>query len=168
MRFIVFALIVCVSPFVRAVGLSDYAGTWTLDRSASKDLPGFYDQVARHLLTVARQGDELRVTVAIDSTAGERQQQALTYRMDGEKTQAQAAMRTPDGTKTATVTSTARVNADGSLSIDSERVVPGAAAPMRDSEHWVLAGDDTLRVERSFSAGGPKPFVMTFRRDARS
>ncbi len=135
-----------------ATAPANYAGNWTLDKKQSKNLPGFYENVQSHKLSITQ--DEKHLNVAVEVNIGQKEPDKLNfvYNLDGSESKTETMIRTPDGLIHVPTTLKATVNADGRLQITITRTIK-----MRDQtfdaitvEDWVLSADGkTLSIHRT-------------------
>jgi hypothetical protein len=138
---------------LQAAGPANFAGTWSLDKGQSKDLPPFYENVKTHSLKITQSAKELVVSVDVTSAAHEPDHFDFTYALDGSPTKAEAKIRTPDGPMSVPATLQATVAADGGLAITIVRELPSldGGEPMKGTtnEKWHLQPDGkTLVIDR--------------------
>ena len=162
-----FALLLSFSVF--AAGPANYSGNWSLDKSASKDLPPFYEQVKSHSLKITQNEKELLVAVEVTSGAHEPDRFDVTFHLDGQPVKSDAQVRTPNGPMKVPATFTAQPEADGGLTITIERELPSRdGQPFKGTtvEKWRLSQDGkTLTIDRSDTMrGGSFASTMIFTR----
>lgn len=144
-----FALLAALS--LNAATPADYAGTWTLDKTASKDLPPYYENIKSHALKITR--TENRLVVGIDIQSDTADHFDYTYTLDGKPVQAQTKVRTPNGPVDVPTTMTASAAENGELTITIDRELPSRdGTPFKGTtvETWRLGADgQTLTIERA-------------------
>jgi len=139
----------CVSAgliiFAAAIAFAavpSYAGTWTLDKSKSGELPGRWQQADSIEMDVTQ--NDKTLGVALKAGPGG---DTLTYNLDGTASTADVGGRMPGK-----ATLTAKVNGDGSVELTSVREGnrDGQSFKFATTEVWQLAdGGKTLKVKRS-------------------
>ncbi|MFL6247849.1 MAG: hypothetical protein ACJ74H_17630 [Thermoanaerobaculia bacterium] len=152
---------------------ADFSGQWSLDKTQSKDLPPFYEEVKAHSLKITQDEKELVVAVEITSDAHEPLHIDFKYRLDGQPTKTESQIRTPDGPMSVPTILTAKPQDDGTLAITIERELPSRGGEtMKGStvEKWRLQPDGkTLIIDRvDEMRRGTTTSTLIFKRDARS
>jgi len=148
--------LVAAFALVAMAAVPSYAGTWTLDKSKSGELPRFWQNADSIQLVVTQDAKQLVVT----SKAGQAGD-ALAYNLDGSTSTADVGGRMPGK-----ATLSAKVNANGSIELTSKRDVSfnGNATSFTTTETWELAdGGKTLKVKRtSESPRGKQEYNLVF------
>jgi hypothetical protein len=147
----------------------DYSGKWTLDRTASKNLPRMFENISQQKISVTQTAEKFSVALDITRTEGEPIKQTLDFDLTGKPTQTETVVRTPDGEKKAPMTLTAKLRDDGRVEVNEEREMKtpdGAAMSFNTYELWDLSADGkTLTVHRKDQTPrGDREFDMVFTR----
>jgi hypothetical protein len=152
MRKILIALFLLLAAHLLAADAPNYAGEWTLDKAASKDLPPYYERITGHTLRVTQSEKELVVAVTLTSDAHEPDLLTFNYKLDGVATKAESQVRTPNGPMAVPTITTAKMEENGALTIIIERELPSRGGePMKGTtvEKWRLEADGkTLVIDR--------------------
>jgi chitinase len=120
----------------------NYAGTWALDKSKSGELPRMWQNADSIQMDVTQNDKTLGVTVK-----GGRGDETLNYNLDGTPSTVDMGGRMPGK-----ATLAAKVNADGSVELKTQREVNFQNNPvtLKTTEVWQLAdGGKTLKVKRT-------------------
>jgi hypothetical protein len=133
--------------------VADYSGQWSLDKTQSKDLPPFYEDVQAHSLKITQSETELVVGVDITSATREPMHLDFTYKLDGVPVNTESQVRTPNGPVSVPTTLTAKPQDNGDVAITIERELPTRGGePMKGStiEKWRLdAEGKKLIIDRT-------------------
>jgi len=152
MRKALLPLALLLAVRMHAAGPADFSGQWSLDRSQSKDLPPFYEEVKSHSLKITQNEKELVVGVDITSDAHEPLHIDFTYSLDGQPTKTESQVRTPNGPLSVPTILTAKPADDGKIGITIERDLPSprSGEPMKGTtvETWRLQDAKTLVIDR--------------------
>lgn len=130
---------------------ADFSGQWTLDKTQSKDLPPFYDQVQTHSLKITQNDKQVVVAVEITSSAHEPMHIDFTYSLDGQPVTTESQVRTPNGPMSVPTVLTAKPADDGTIGITIERELPsrgGETMKGISKETWRLQDAKTLIIDR--------------------
>lgn len=141
----------------QAPGKHPYAGRWSLDVAASRDLPPFYAMVRSHTLEIAQDDTSLVVGVVMTDTAGVAMPMRFPYDLR-KPVRTTTQVRTPSGPREIPTTLTATPRADGGIDVDIAREVAmgGTVAKPMDRERWALSADGRqLLIDREAEMPGP-------------
>jgi hypothetical protein len=148
--------LVALGAMVVMAAVPNYAGTWSLDKSKSGELPRMW-QNADSVQMAVTQNDK-QITVAIKAGMGG---DTLAYNLDGSTTSAELGGRMPGK-----ATLSAKVNDNGSLELKTAREVnfQGNPVTINVKENWELAdGGKTLKVTRVMeSPRGTQTYNLVF------
>ena len=140
---------------------TNFAGTWSLDKSKSEGLQGPMAQ-ADVTLTVTQDAKTINIETKISGGPQEMPAQKATYNLDGSPTTVEMGGQRPGQS-----TLTAKWQSDGKiLELTSVRKmnVQGNDVTRTTTEHWELAdGGKTLKVHRTSEARqGPQESKLTY------
>lgn len=151
------ALLVLLASQLPAQTPRSYAGRWTLDVAASRDLPPFYAAVRSHVLEIAQDDTSLVVGVVLTDTAGIATSMSFPYDLR-KPVRTTTQVRTPRGPMEIPTTLTATPRADGGVDVDIARelTMGGTVVKPFDRERWALSADGTrLLIDREAEMPGP-------------
>ena len=168
MRKALLPLALLLAVHMHAAGPADFSGQWSLDRSQSKDLPPFYEEVKSHSLKITQNEKELVVGVDIASDAHGPLHNDFTYSLDGQPTKTESQVRTPDGPLSVPTVLTAKPADDGKIGITIQRELPsrdGETMKGKTVESWRLQDAKTLVIDRvDETRGGTRTSTLVFTR----
>jgi len=138
----------------QAAAAVDYSGQWSLDKTQSKDLPPYYQDVKTHSLKITQNEREMVVGVDITSAAHDPVHLDFAYKLDGAPVKTETKVVTPNGPLSVPTTLTAKPHENGEMGITIERELPsrGGGEPMKGTtvEKWKLGADGkTLIIDRT-------------------
>lgn len=150
-KLITVIILLTVSVAIAAVKPSNYAGNWTLDKSQSKNLPKYYDNISSHKLAITQ--DEKLLEVAVAITLGENAPDKFdfNYNLDGTETKTQAQIRTPNGLVNVPATLKVIETGNGKLQITIARELNMNGNTLKGVtvENWQLSDDGkTLSIHK--------------------
>lgn len=154
MRKALLPLALLLTVHAHAAALPDFSGQWSLQKSQSKDLPPFYEEVQSHSLKITQNAQQVVVGVDITSGAHEPMHLDFTYTLDGQPAKTESQVRTPDGPRSVPTILTAKPADNGTLGITIERELPsrdGQSFKGTTVETWRLQDANTLIIERTDS-----------------
>jgi archaellum component FlaF (FlaF/FlaG flagellin family) len=132
--------------FSASVFAADYSGQWTLDKTQSKDLPPYYENVKSHVLDIRQDAKELVVKVTITTADRGAEHFDFRYLLDGTPVASETKMRTPNGEVTLPATLTAKPADDGGLSITIAREIPAGGETIKGMTYETWHVDATGKV----------------------
>jgi hypothetical protein len=130
---------------------ADYSGQWKLDPARSRNLPGFYAEIASHTLDVTQTSTHLGVGVVIELRDAQQDTLRFDYALDGSEVHTRSPVRTPQGRVEIPTTLRARVDDAGvvHITIDRQLRTPAGPRTLTGTEEWRLSPDrTTLTVRR--------------------
>jgi hypothetical protein len=153
MKYLIFtmAMILLSSTLVLAKP-TNFAGSWTLDKEQSKDLPSFYENVKSHKLNITQDEKTLNVGVEINDGRPEIAKLNFVYNLDGTESKAETKIRTPNGEMSVPTTLKAETAQNGILKITISRDIMLSNGSFKGItvESWELSGDGkTLKIHRA-------------------
>lgn len=144
----------------------NYAGTWTLDKTKSKDLPSFYENIKSQQLVVTQDEKQLKIAVTVDLGQNSPDKMNFAYNLDGTETKTETMIRTPNGPRAVPSTLKASVGKDGKVQIIIARELqtPNGVLKGTTTEDWELSSDGkTLTIHRiDDTPRGKMQFDMVF------
>lgn len=168
MRRLLFAAALVAALFTNVLAKpANYAGSWTLDKKQSKNLPPFYSNVESHKLTITQDDKHLRVAVEVSDTERKPFHVDFVYNLDGTETKTETQIRTPEGMRSVPTSLKASASEDGTLHITITREIDmpdGNAVKAVTTEDWQLNPDaKTLTIRRADDTPrGKVEFEMIF------
>ena len=150
-KLILAIILLTVSVTIAAVKPANFAGNWTLDKSLSKNLPKYYENISSHKLAITLDKKSLNVAIAI--TIGENLPDKFNfdYNLDGTESKTQAQIRTPNGLVNVPTTLKAIEAGDEKLQITITRELNmnGNSFKGVTVENWQLSADGkTLTIHK--------------------
>lgn len=153
MKKFIFAIILLAASvaFAARVKPANYAGNWTLDKSQSKNLPRYYENIKSHKLAITQNEKLLNVDVEIKMGESDPGDFHLAYNLDGAESKTETPIRTPDGLINVPTTLKAVEIGDGKLRITISREINmnGSSFKGVTTEDWQLSADGkTLTIHK--------------------
>jgi hypothetical protein len=160
------ALLAMTFPLFAAAPAS-YAGKWTYDAAASKDMPPMFAGVKLWTLDVTQDAKQLTTRVHIENDRMPTFDQTFVYALDGTETKTETAIMTPDGPKQVPTTPQANVADGGALRLTIARELPMNGETIHGvvTEQWSLSADGkTLTIHRHDDGPRKGDMDIVFRR----
>jgi uncharacterized protein YpmS len=148
--FLIAALMFISFTFAQAKAVN-YAGSWRLDKTKSKNLPTFYENIKSQQLVVTQDEKQLKIAVTVDLGQSSPDKMNFAYNFDGNETKTETTIRTPGGPRQVPSTLKAVVGQDGKvqLTIARELQTPNGVLKGTTIEDWELSADGkTLTIHR--------------------
>lgn len=131
---------------------ADYAGTWTLDKNQSKNLPRYYERIQSHKLIITQDERHLNIAVEIGLGQNEPDKMSFNYNLDGSETKTETSIRGPGGLLSVPTVLKAIVKESGGLAITITRdiTMPDRRFKAVTTEDWQLSADGkTLTIHKA-------------------
>jgi len=140
----------------------DYSGKWQLDPARSRNLPGFYAEIASHTLDVTQTSTHLGVGVVIALRDAQQDTLRFDYALDGSEVHTRSPIRTPQGRVYLPTTLKARMDDSGvvHITIDRQLQTPAGPRTVTGTEEWRLSADGTTLTVRRLD-GTPRGPIDT-------
>lgn len=144
MKLLLIAVILSITALASGVTKpANYSGTWTLDKSQSKNLPRYYERIQSHKLFITQDEQHLKVAVEISLGQNEPDKMNFNYNLDGTETKTETSIRGPGGLMSVPTLLKAVVKDEGRLSITITRDIsmPDRTFKAVTTEDWQLSAD---------------------------